>query len=575
MPYYVSLPSRDERCFKTPPLGTPVLIVGMGPSGLLAAFLLAKRSIECAVIERHELRLGQPKAHAINPRSLEIFRQTGLDTTKLRELGSCADEAFWVRFNTGLTSVELGRIPYERQDEAVKDVTPEPLFNVSQPVLESFLQEAAVETGLVTLHRGWIWDSFTLNAQGHPVSRLVARDNPKDIIEITSEYLLGADGADSNVRRKIPSIDWEGLGGRSAQKNFYCSIHARGDIRQRVTDSNQTAQLYFCLHPDHASGLIVYDLSDSWVHTHAVDTNTDDVSAYTEEKCRQLIDECVGPGIDYTVESANLWYTCPRVSSSFHDESKRVFLVGDAAHSFPPQGGLGINTGIADVHNLIWKLSWARTLNREDQARFLETYTLERKPVATANATRSMVNEARWIEFNQFATDLVHRGEASGQGMGTFMAQDHVRKALSEQIAANKAHFDSLGMQLGYVYDEHNPVQEAEESWIYIPSARPGARLPHTWLRKTRSVLDLVPYGAFTLFHVGGSFEKTFHLLHGQKVDVIVIDIMGDGRLEEWARSLGLDQGGGLLVRPDQHVLAVVRSDGEVQAHLVQYFGRK
>jgi 2,4-dichlorophenol 6-monooxygenase len=47
----------------------------------------------------------------------------------------------------------IGDLPYERQDEAVREVTPEPLFNLSQPELEEFFQEAALKTGLVSIHR--------------------------------------------------------------------------------------------------------------------------------------------------------------------------------------------------------------------------------------------------------------------------------------------------------------------------------------------------------------------------------------------------------------------------------------
>lgn len=100
MPCFAPFPIRDERCFTTPPSSITVLIVGAGVAGLFASYPLAKHSIRSVIVERHELRLGQPKAHAINPLSLEIFRQAGLNTDELRRLGSGSNDAFWVRFNT-------------------------------------------------------------------------------------------------------------------------------------------------------------------------------------------------------------------------------------------------------------------------------------------------------------------------------------------------------------------------------------------------------------------------------------------------------------------------------------------
>jgi 2,4-dichlorophenol 6-monooxygenase len=158
------------------------------------------------LLERHSHRLGQPKAHAINPRSLEIFRQVGLDTAKIWSLGSSADDTFWVRVVTLLTGFQIGKLPYERQDEAVKELTPEPLCNISQPLLEQYLQQAAIETGLVGIHRRWEWKESLFQADGKPVSRVVNRDNTEEVIDIISDDVIGADGTDSQVRTKTLGI---------------------------------------------------------------------------------------------------------------------------------------------------------------------------------------------------------------------------------------------------------------------------------------------------------------------------------------------------------------------------------
>ena len=63
---------------------TTVLIVGAGPVGLTASILLAHAGVENLVVDRREGPHRAPQAHVVNPRTLEIFRQVGLDTDALR-----------------------------------------------------------------------------------------------------------------------------------------------------------------------------------------------------------------------------------------------------------------------------------------------------------------------------------------------------------------------------------------------------------------------------------------------------------------------------------------------------------
>src|ERR1700712_3072452 len=85
-----------------------VLVVGGGPVGLFTAYLCGLRGIKTILLEKHPVRRGQPKAHAVNPRSLEIFRQARLDTTKLRRIGIDPDDVDLVRFVTSFYGWEVG-----------------------------------------------------------------------------------------------------------------------------------------------------------------------------------------------------------------------------------------------------------------------------------------------------------------------------------------------------------------------------------------------------------------------------------------------------------------------------------
>src|SRR5260370_38856199 len=85
-----------------------------------------------------------------------------------------------------------------------------------------------------------------------------------------------------------------------------------------------------------------------------------------------------------------------QIASQFR--KRRVFVVGDAAHRFPPTGGFGLNSGVQDAHNLAWKLVYVlRGLASE---RLLESYDVERRPVAQSNADFSYGNMIRFLRMD-------------------------------------------------------------------------------------------------------------------------------------------------------------------------------
>lgn len=85
------------------------------------------------------MRLAAPKAHALNPRSLEILRQYGLGERHFRRLGTSRADARWVNFVTNLSGELIGRIPYERMDAAVLEDTPEVIESLDQVIRQDLV----------------------------------------------------------------------------------------------------------------------------------------------------------------------------------------------------------------------------------------------------------------------------------------------------------------------------------------------------------------------------------------------------------------------------------------------------
>ncbi|KAF0322619.1 FAD-binding family [Colletotrichum asianum] len=555
-----------------PPATTTVLIVGAGPAGLMTAYLLARQQIPSIIITRYPSRLGQPKAHAVNPRSLEIMRQAGLDINKLRSLGSTTQDSFWVRFNLGLAAQELGKLPYERQDEAVKDVTPEPLFNVAQPVLEDFLQEAVLLSGMVSIYSSWDWEDVEFD-EGKLISLIASRSDASTTVKITSQYIVGADGGDSIVRSRLSNVVWVSPDGIERPKRFYCSIHASGDLTRSFANRDRRGQLSFCLNPDHRGGVIIYDPQHSWVHVRPIELDREPLGSFTDARCQEIIRSCIGSNVEAKILSVNVWNTWPKVASAYSDTTQRFHLVGDSAHSFPPQGGLGINTGIGDAHNLAWKLGIA-IRSGTHLASLLVTYSEERQPVAVANSVQSAYNEARWLDLNKTVEKMVRKASAERA-----LFSCHAMKMEFEQsLALNKPHFDSLALQIGYVYDKsRNSKTLLADCSDYQPSSAMGARLPHAWLAAGRSTLDLIPAREFSLLHYdrGLKYPSSCRKIGSSDVLIRSVDVSIAGAAGPWISIMGLRGETAVLVRPDQHILGHPRSADEAWAIVGRYLGKE
>ena len=197
-----------------------VLIVGAGPVGISAAMLLHKMGHSVRIIERREGPQRAPAAHVINARTFEVWRQIGVNVDHLRSLAQDPQAAGQVHWVTKLGGTVLGSLPYERQGDEMLAVTPTPLRNLAQHILEPVLVDELSSMGIaVEYSTQWL----SMVQEDENVVSTVSHNQNDEVI--VAKYLLGCDGASSAVRQ-ASGITMEGPDNLQS----FATIHFTADL---------------------------------------------------------------------------------------------------------------------------------------------------------------------------------------------------------------------------------------------------------------------------------------------------------------------------------------------------------
>jgi 2,4-dichlorophenol 6-monooxygenase len=528
-------------------IDTPVLIVGAGPVGQLAALMLSRQGIPSIVVERLEQRSTAPKAHALNPRTLEICAGLDLPMAEIYRQAAPREQGGWVQFMSSLSGVSFGVIPYERQDDAVLELTPYPLANIAQPRFEEILASVIDECADIQVIRGCCCEGLRETATG--MEATVSMSGAGAPSTIRARYILAADGAGSRLRDML-GIEMEGP--ESLQR--FMMIHFRADLSEWV--QQRPGILYFLFDPDISAALIAYDQENNWVLMHSCDEAGHDAASFDEATCKRLVENAVGRDVaDIEVCNVSPWVMSSQVARKYGRGS--VFLIGDAAHRFPPTGGMGLNTGAADAQNICWKI--AAVLKREAGEQLLNTYQAERKPVAEINSAQSVNNAAKIFDLY----GILYGPDPSNQRQYFDNYCEHLldSEELKAAIDLQRPHFDSLRLQLGYSYaaDADSVAQDMQKPISdFVPACAPGARMPHSWVLKHGnkvSLLDLLPMDRFCLLVCSGQ-GRWEQVLAEQEVPVCCLLEGRDfaGLQTPWGEQEMLEGVAALLIRPDGHI---------------------
>jgi 2,4-dichlorophenol 6-monooxygenase len=559
-------------------LHVPVLIIGGGASGMCASIFLSSAGVEHLLVERHQDTSELPKAHYINQRTMEIFRQHGLADVVYHK-GATLRHMAKVARQTTLG----GDGPFDRHVFQVIDAFGGgPLYqrysrdspclstNLPQIRLEPLLRERADNDAPGMVRFGHEMANFVQDAAG--VTATIRDLSDCREYSVRADYLIGADGG-VGVGKAIGAT-MTGL----LDLGEYVSAHIIADLSEWWDDEILMSSFDNVDEVGVRHVASVAAMGPTWgAHSEEwafhIPLAPGDTTIYDEATIAAKFREILKVGdIDIKILKTTRW----RVEGVLSDKyaEGRVFLVGDAAHRHTPATGLGLNSAVQDVHNLAWKL--AAVTKGEASASVLATYAEERVPVGRRNidwATFTLGNK----RISEAALGRYPAGSASGlqrQAYESFSSDTAIgvtlRARFTEAAAVARTEFQAHDLEIGFAYeagaivpDGSAPPPRDPIGLIYRPTTRPGHRLPHAWLVRDEarvSTHDLVAADGGLTLYVGSqpqawsaaaaSAAEKF----GVRITVVAIGSEFRDVAGTWAEVREVGSDGAVLVRPDHHV---------------------
>ncbi|MEM6634482.1 MAG: FAD-dependent monooxygenase [Pseudomonadota bacterium] len=349
-----------------------VVINGGGPVGMGLAIELGQRGVRVCVIELYPEPQPVPKGQNLTQRTAEHFRAWGCEA-ELRAAHPLPKDA-------GIGGMTLYRtlLSEHALDWFNRAAVGEYYFGknarVPQYKSEAVLRARAAALDTVILRYGWQGTRLSQAEDG--VRLTITNTKMAQTEEVRGAYLVGTDGSRSMVR--------EGAGiseTRAEHDRLMALLVFNSTELHTLLNRHPGKAIYKVLHPDLQGYWTFFgrvDHGKSWFFHAPVPMGT----TADNFDFRAFLHRAVGQEFEFEQTYLGFWNL--RIALADRYRKGRVFIAGDAAHSHPPYGGYGINTGLEDARNLGWKLS--ATLQGWGGAGLLDSYTAERRPVFASTA---------------------------------------------------------------------------------------------------------------------------------------------------------------------------------------------
>ncbi len=399
------------------PKATRVLVIGGGPVGLTVSGLLSRRGVEHVVVERRRESQRAPAAHVLRRRPMAIFDVLGVgDAIRSAAPRLRMDYITWC---TTLGGSEIGRLDLRPVDRVTGERPEEPWTNCPQNRVEPILFGEAVRHPEATIVRGAECDAIAQSTD-RVLAQIRVHDGTKH--EVTARWAIAADGASSATRRAL-GIEMRGAGPLAR----FRMVHFEADLRPWI--ETRQGPIFWILNPESPGTLIVHDPARSHVFM-MPQLGLDE----EEQTIPARLDNALGITAQPKILSIDAW--SPHVQVAERYRRGRVFLVGDAAHRFPPTGGLGLNTGVEEAYDLVTRIADVEA-NAAPES-LLDGYESARQPAARTNADASFEN---LLKLGEISRVIGACADLSGLERRVALLTNEEREHLGRAIEAQRGHF--------------------------------------------------------------------------------------------------------------------------------------
>ncbi|NJL65405.1 MAG: FAD-binding protein [Methylacidiphilales bacterium] len=516
-------------------LETDVLIIGGGPVGLAMAVELRYQGINCILIEQTDGIVNDPKVSTVGPRSMEFCRRWGI-SQQIRNAGWSPEHTLDIAWVTSVGGHEIYRAHFPSYAErTLPDYAPETEQVCPQdwfaPIFQKFLGQ--YPDGIIKFQSRL--DSFEQTDKG-VVSQVTNLETGTTEI-IHAQYMVACDGSRSLIR-KACGVDATTF---HPTQTFQSVVFRAPKLAEQMGKNH--AMVYYLVNPVIQEPLRAVDGKE--LYRLILKPQADGQVRDAEESIRAAI------SIDtpFEIVSNIPWRLSHRVANQYR--AGNIFFVGDSAHTLSPSGGFGMNTGIGDAVDLGWKL--AATIQGWGGTNLLNTYEIERKPIAVRNLEEANANLERTQKRSipPIITSDTKEGDRIRKEMAVGMERSNV-----------KQEFDAPGVHFGFRYESSIIIPDGEpptnDAFQWQQTSYPGCRFPHAWLEPGKSTLDLFGHGFVLIsFKPAPEIEKFAKACQERNVPFTNQQINNPEIAQLCDRALHGSQGehrAFILVRPDGHV---------------------
>ena len=373
---------RSDRC--------QVVVAGAGPVGTVMATLLARAGIETILLEAGDDCAQDLRASTFHPPTLEMLDAIDITPTLLSK-GLKAPVYHWRDRQSGesiafdLTELsDITRYPFRIQCEQ---------YHLSRALAAGLESQthAEVRFGRKLLSFDDDGDGVTVFAESSTA-----------VEEIRCDWLIGADGANSLVRKWL-GIEFDGF---TYPEKFLC-LTTDTDLAERL---DNLALVNYVSDP--SEWLVLLRVPSLWRVLLPADETLSDAELRSDPMKNAVFDRLIGGGADVQTYHRTLYKVHQRVAQSF--AQGRVILIGEAAHLNNPLGGFGMNSGVHDAFDLFGEIE--PVINAGAGIERIARFERRRRTVTHTFTQAQTVANMEYIKVGSVEAHAQRRADHPGKG---------------------------------------------------------------------------------------------------------------------------------------------------------------